>query len=520
MHTGDPRSLEYLLYHRLSMPIPKFYVRGLALAFVIALHARADVTLPALLTDHMVLQRGLPVHIWGRAAAGESVSVAFHGAMRSTTADSIGFWSVHLPPVEAGGPFELSVKGNNTITLKDVLVGDVWVASGQSNMEFPVREGVNAQSEIAAANQPEIRLFHVSNKVAGYPLDDVDAKSWTACTPETVPDFSAVAYFFGRHLHEKLAVPIGLIETSWGGTPAEAWTSLRGISADASLMPVFAAWARLNDDAAVHRSRREKQLSEWRQAVARAKAEGKEPPEFPWEPNIDNSWTPSGLYNAMIAPLTRYPIRGAIWYQGESNASPERAPLYARLFGTLIQDWRRAWGQGDFPFLFVQLANFKTGPGARWPELREAQLRTLALAATGMAVTIDIGNPDDIHPKNKQDAGLRLALAARAIAYGEKIEYAGPLYRLAVPEGNTVRIWFEHTGAGLSAKRGVLKGFEVASADRKFVSADARIEGKTVVVSSSSVRMPAFVRYGWADDPDCTLYNAEGLPASPFRSGE
>jgi len=500
--------------------MPNLILRLCAIAFVGCLAARAEVGLPALLADHMVIQRGLPVHVWGKAAEGESVSVIFRGNTRSTTADSIGRWSVYLPPVEAGGPFELTIQGNNRITLKDVMVGDVWVASGRSNMEFPVKEAINAPAEMAGADHSGIRLFHVKNKVAHYPLDDVAAEPWTSCTSGTVSDFSAVAYFFGRHLHEKLDVPIGLIETSWGGTPAEAWTSLHALSADASLMPVFASWARMNDDAAAHQVRRERELSEWRRAVDRAKTEGKQPPEFPWEPNIDSSWLPAGLYNAMIAPLTKFPIRGAIWYQGESNASRERASLYAHLFGTMIQDWRSAWGQGDFPFLFVQLANFKTEPDTQWPELRDAQRQTLALANTGMAVTIDIGTTDDIHPKNKQDVGLRLALAARAITYGEKIEYSGPLFRQATPEGSSLRLWFDHMGGGLTAKGGSLTGFEIAGADRKFVPAEAAIDGATIVVSSPSVSAPVFVRYAWSDDPRCNLYNAEGLPASPFRSGE
>ena len=481
------------------------------------LPAHADVTLPRLLGDHMVLQRGLPVHIWGRAAAGEPVTVEFRGETRSATADPIGQWSVYLPPAEAGGPFDLTIKAGNTIRVRDVLVGDVWVASGQSNMEFPVKGAVNSAAEMARADNPRIRLFHVKNKVGPYPLDDVAAEPWTACTPESVGEFSAVAYFFGRHLLEKAGVPIGLIETSWGGTPAEAWTSQRALSADASLMPVYAEWAKMNDDAAMHRQLRAKELDRWRSAVERAKAEGKEPPGFPWEPNIDNSWMPSGLYNAMISPLTRFPIRGVIWYQGESNASRERAPLYARLFATMIQDWRHAWGQGDFPFLFVQLANFKA-KDAKWPELREAQRQTLSLANTGMAVTIDIGTPDDIHPKNKQDVGLRLALAARALAYGEKIEYSGPMFRQATPEGKTLRVRFDHTGTGLVAKGSILLGFEVAGADGKFVPADAMIDGTTVKVSSGAVVEPVQVRYGWKDDPGCNLYNAEGLPASPFES--
>jgi len=498
----------------------KLTLRLYILTLAAVIGARADVTLPALLADHMMIQRGLPVHVWGMAAEGEPVSVTFRGNTQSTTADSIGLWSLYLPPGEAGGPFELTVKGNNRITLKDVLVGDIWVASGQSNMEFTVKEGMHAEAEIAGADHPRIRLFHVKNKVAHHPLDDVAAEPWTACTPESVSGFSAVAYYFGRHVHEKLGVPVGLIETSWGGTPAEAWTSLRALSRDASLMPVFAWWANMNDQAVTHQLQREKELNEWRRAVDRAKTEGKQPPGFPWEPNMENSWMPSGLYNAMIAPLTRLPIKGVIWYQGESNASSERASLYAHLFETMIQDWRHSWGQGDFPFLFVQLANFKTGADARWPELRDAQRQTLALANTGMAVTIDIGNRDDIHPKNKQDVGLRLALAARAIAYGEKIEFSGPLFRQATPEGHSMRVWFDHGGRGLVAKGGELTGFEIAGADRKFVPAEAVIAGATVAVSSASVSTPVYVRYGWSDDPHCNLYNVDGLPASPFRSGD
>ena len=500
--------------------MPNVNLRFCILAFVVCLTAQADVALPVLLADHMVVQRGLPVHVWGKAAEGESVSVTFRGSTRSTTADSIGQWSVYLPPVEAGGPYELIIQGNNRITLKDVMVGDVWVASGQSNMEFPVNRAVNAQTEMAGADHSDIRLLHVKNKVAHYPLDDVVAEPWTSCTPRSVGDFSAVAYFFGRHLREKIDVPIGLIESSWGGTPAEAWTSLHALSADASLMPVFASWSRMTDGEAAHLVRREKELNEWRRAVDRAKTEGKQPPDFPWEPNIDSSWMPSGLYNAMIAPLTRFPIRGAIWYQGESNATRERTSLYAHLFGTMIRDWRSAWGQGDFPFLFVQLANYKTGPDTEWPELRDAQRQTLALRNTGMAVTVDIGTTNDIHPRNKQDVGMRLALAARAIAYGEKIEYSGPLFRQAAPEGSSMRLWFDHAGGGLTAKGGSLTGFEIAAADRKFVPAEATIDNATVLVSSPAVSAPAFVRYAWSDDPQCNLYNAEGLPASPFRSGE
>jgi sialate O-acetylesterase len=477
----------------------------------------ADVTLPVVLGEHMVVQRGLPVHIWGAADPHESVTVEFRGETRSATADDLGRWSVYLRPAEAGGPFELTIHGRNTIALKDVLVGDVWVASGQSNMELRVQSTANAKAEIAAANYPRIRLFQALHKVSDYPLDDIAAHGWALCSPETAANFSAVAYYFGRDIQQKLDVPLGLIEADWGGTPADAWTSLHALSADAALMPVFSEWSHMNDGRATVMLQRKKLDREWERAAAQAKSEGRTPPDRPWQPNEDNSWMPAGLFNAMIAPLSRFPIRGVIWYQGESNTGAERAPLYARLFQTMIRDWRRAWGQGDFPFLFVQLANFETSPQSMWPEVRDAQRQTLELADTGMAVTIDIGLPKNIHPTNKQDVGLRLALWARAIAYGEKIEYSGPLYREATSEGGSLRVWFDHAG-GLKSRSQELKGFEVAGADRKFWPAQARIEGSTVVVSSPSVPSPAYVRYGWASNPECSLYNADDLPASPFRS--
>ena len=495
-------------------------LRFLASALLLALPALAEVKLPALIAEHMVVQRDLPVHVWGVSAPGETVSVTFRGDTRSASPDEYGRWSLYLPAGAAGGPFELTVKASNTITVKDVLVGDVWVASGQSNMEMAVHGVVNAKDEIAAANYPQIRLFRALNRVADHPLEDVAAKTWVATTPETIGDFSAAAYFFGRELNKKYGVPIGLVESNWGGTPAEAWTSLTSLSADASLMPVFAVWGEMMQKQATSLLAREKQLKEWEQAVAKAKAEGKPEPWMPWSNNQQNSWQPAGLFNAMIAPLTRFPIRGAIWYQGESNAGPERAPLYAHLFQTMIQDWRRAWGQGDFPFLFVQIANFKTGADAMWPEVRDAQRRTLSLANTGMAVTIDIGEAKNIHPLNKQEVGRRLALGAEAISYGEKLEFSGPLFRQATAEGSSMRVWFDHTAGGLKAKGDAVQGFEVAGADGKFVAAQARIEGTTVVASAPSVTVPKQVRYAWKDVPECNLFNGENLPASPFRSEE
>jgi sialate O-acetylesterase len=509
------------------MSHPSRLFRFACCALLLMAPALAEVTLPALIADHMVVQRGMPVHIWGSAAPGEAVSVTFRGATRSTVADRLGRWSVYLPPVAPGGPFEITIQASNTITVKDVLAGDVWVASGQSNMEMPVSGVTNAKAEIAAADYPQIRLFQALNKVSLYPLEDIAAhkwgdSTWTAVSPETIAKFSAVAYFFGRQIHQKEGVPVGLIESNWGGTPAEAWTSLTGLGADASLMPVFAGWGKMMDAQATIELERSLEEKAYQDSVAKAQAEGRQPPEREqrWHPNQDYCWQPAGLFNAMIAPLTRFPIRGAIWYQGESNASPDRAPLYARLFRTMIQDWRRAWGQGDFPFLFVQIANFKTSPDAMWPTVRDAQRRTLELANTGMAVTIDIGEATNIHPLNKQEVGHRLALAGRALSYGERIEYAGPLFRQATPEGAAMRVWFDHISGGLKAKGETVTGFELAGQDGKFVPAEARIDGTTVVVSASAVPEPKFVRYAWKDVPDCNLYNGENLPASPFRSGE
>ena len=491
-----------------------------ALVFILLLalsYAAAEVSLPAIISQGMVVQRGVPVHVWGQAAAGEAVSVTFRGAGRTTKADELGRWSVHLPAGDAGGPFDLEIQGSNRIIVGDVWAGDVWVASGQSNMEMALREVNNAESEIASANWPEIRLLRLLNTTSDYPRTDASIKSaWQACSPDSARDFSALAYFFGREIHQKQRVPVGLIQSAWGGTPAESWTSLGSLAFDASLMPVFAQRARVADTQAANLLALEKEEREYQQAVIRAKTEGRPTPGRTWHPDF-GAWAPAALYNAMIAPLTRLPIRGVIWYQGESNSGPERAPLYARLFQTLIADWRKAWGQGDFPFLFVQIANWS--PGDDWPAVREAQRAALSVRNTGMAVSIDIGDPVNIHPLNKQEVGHRLALAARALAYGEDIECSGPLFRQVTPDEDGLRVWFDHATGGLKAKGDALKGFEIAGADLAFAPATARIEGGTVVVSSPKIAAPVFVRYGWAANPDCNLYSGEELPASPFKSG-
>jgi len=483
----------------------------------------AQVTLPKILTSHMVVQRDLPVHVWGLASAGEEVSVTFRGATRSTKAGQLGRWSVYLPPGAAGGPFQLIVKGApaaaggdaapaQTITLDDVLVGDVWLASGQSNMEFEMRKAATAAEDLPRAANARIRLLIVKKQAAEYAQDDAGTEGWAASNPETARDFSAVAWYFAREIEQREHVPVGVIDSTWGGTLAESWTRLAALGEDAALAPLFVSRGKMTDresDALLVEKDRQRQRDE-------AQAQGKPEPQFPWHPPLA-MWGPGLLYNSMIAPLTPFPIRGVIWYQGESNSALERAPLYSRIFSTLIEDWRRQWGVGDFPFLYVQISNFKSGPPEDWAILREQQLKTLELRNTAMAVTIDIGDPDNVHPTDKVDVGMRLARAARALSYGEAIEYSGPLYRQATPEGSAIRVWFDHA-KGLAAKGGAATGFEVAGADGKFSPATATVEGATVVAASSSVAEPLYVRYGWANSPQCNLFNGEGLPASPFTS--
>lgn len=478
--------------------------------------ARAEVSLPKIFSSHMVVQRNMPVHVWGNAAPGEQVSVSFHGSSASVTASNAGRWSVYLPAQPAGGgPFTLTVKGTNTVTLDDILMGDLWIASGQSNMEMPLAGFgsapiKNSEKEIAAANHPEIRLLLVERDSAQYPLEDAKAvHGWSLCTPETAKPFSAAAYFFARDVQQHQHVPIGLIDTSWGGTPAEAWTSLASLSADASLMPVFGERAQRMDREASER--RMDQVA--KQAALEGKPAGV---PRPWHPD-PASWEPAGLYNAMIAPFTPMPIRGAIWYQGEANTSPAAAGLYNRLFSTMIQDWRRQWHQGNFPFLFVQLSAYGVGNNSSWGLLRDAQRRTLALENTGMAVTIDVGEEKNIHPADKETVGTRLALLGRSVSYGENITAFGPLFRLAYPEGGAMHVWFDYA-KGLNVKGSTLEGFEVAGSDGSFVPATAKLEGDTVVVSSPQVAEPRFVRYAWANFPTANLYNGAGLPASTFTS--
>jgi sialate O-acetylesterase len=485
-----------------------------------ACYAYTEARLPQVLSEHAVLQRDSPIHIWGWANPGEAVTVTLLKQKQSATTDDLGKWSVYLAPERAGGPYVLTVQATNTITISDILIGDVWFASGQSNMEMPLKgfpgSAVlkNGAEEIANSNQPQIHLLRVNKRPSNHPLPDLKDPDevWTLCTPETAANFSAVAYFFGREIQQTEQVPIGLIDDTWGGTPAEAWISLDSISADASLMPVFQAWAPManravDNDAVIAMEKRQDETA--RQANAPA-------PRHPWHPAFE-SWAPAFLYNGMVAPFIEFPIKGVIWYQGEANTGHERGPLYYRVFPTLIQDWRTKWGEGNFPFLFVQISSFKSTGAEDWGLVRDAQRRTLERTNTGMAVTLDVGDPDNVHPSDKQTVGYRLALIARNLSYGEHLEDSGPLFRYAIPEGAYIRVWFDHAD-GLTARGGTVAGFEVAGDDHRFSSATARLDGNTVRVSSSQIKAPKYVRYAWANAPQANLFNSAGLPASTFSS--
>ena len=489
--------------------------------------AAADVRLPAIIGDNMVLQRAISVPVWGWADPGEKVTVTLASQTKTATADAeTGRWMVRLDSMKEDGPLEMTVAGKNEITLKNVLVGEVWACSGQSNMGFPVRGADNAEKEIARADYPSIRLFSVPLLGTQEMQDDCKG-SWSECSPESVASFTAVGYFFGREIHRKLKIPVGLINTSWGGSACEAWISRDVLEADPRYKSMLEEWdkkcAAYDPDKV--KAAHDKAIQIWKTKVQKAKDTGKEPPRRPRAPRDprNGQHRPANLYNGMIAPILPYAMRGAIWYQGESNAG--RAYQYRHLFPTMINNWRTLWQQGDFPFYFVQLANFmatKDEPGeSAWAELREAQSMTLSMPNTGQAVIIDVGQADDIHPTNKQDVGKRLALVALYKDYGKPLVYSGPAYKSMRTEGNKIVLSFDHAGSGLVAKGGgPLKGFAVAGADQKFVWADAKIVGHSVEVSSPEVTAPAAVRYAWADNPVCNLYNQAGLPGCPFRTDQ
>jgi sialate O-acetylesterase len=538
----------------------------LSLAFLVPV-ARADVKLPAIFGDHMVLQRDQKVPVWGWADADEEVTVTILGEKVTAKPGPDGRWQVLIGGLKASDqPIEMTVTGKNIITIKDILVGDVWVASGQSNMEWALNNTNHAKEELPNTKQPMIRLFMVPKKVALEPQKDIAPHQtlgkWELCDPSTVGKFSAVGYWFAKDIAVTQKVPVGMIGTYWGGTPAQAWTSIEALKAMPECKEYVSTFETALDPAKVQErlerdtAKYEQDKAKWDEEVGNAFNEkltawqsqadaGKPAPPRPTPSRpaprkpgklSESNHLPSGLYNGMIAPIVPFGIKGAIWYQGESNAG--RPVEYQTLFPGMITDWRNRWGQGQFPFLWVQLANFMkrtdepTQSAGGWAGLREAQSMALRLPATGQAVIIDIGEEKDIHPRDKKNVGQRLALSARAIAYGENIVHSGPVYDSMKIEGDKIRLSFKHTGGGLTIgaapttrpgqepeqPAAKLIGFVIAGTDQKFVWADATIEGDSVIVSSPDVKDPAAVRYAWGNNPAANLYNKDGLPASPFRT--
>lgn len=637
-------------------------LKTILLSFLLSINVLSQVRLPELISDGMVLQRDAQIKIWGWAAEGEKISVHFIDSTYNTAADDKGNWNIILPKLKAGGPYEINVIASNSITIRDIMVGDVWVCSGQSNMELNMkRVSPLYGAEIANSENPYIRYFEVPDKYNfSSPQKDLPSGEWNKANPQNVLSFSAVSYFFGKELYDRYQVPVGLINSALGGSPAESWMSEEGLkefpeyyneaqrfkdstlikqiqnedrtrinnwysqlrkndqgykdpkkpwysaeynSSDWSIMKIPGYWAdeslgfvngvvwfrkeinippsmvgkpaRLNlgrivdaDSAFVNGvfvgttsyqyppRRYDIPLTILKEGknvivvrIINSWGKGGFVEDKPYELVVDNHtidlkgdwkyklgaqmeplrgetfirWKPMGLYNAMIAPLLDYKIKGVIWYQGESNAG--RPVEYRKLFPALIKDWRKNWKQGDFPFIFVQLPNFmeaKPNPSeSNWALLREAQLKTLSLPNTAMVVTIDIGEWNDIHPLNKKDVGKRLALAAQKVAYGDgDVVYSGPLYKAMTVEGNKIILTFTSIGSGLMTKGGEqLKSFTICGTDKKFVWANAEIKNNEVIVWSDNVENPVAVRYAWADNPDgANLYNKEGLPASPFRT--
>lgn len=474
--------------------------------------------LPAMFADHMVLQRDQAVPVWGWARPGAEVNVAFAGRKRSCKADADGTWKLRLEPLAASAEprtMEIST-ATESLAFHDVLVGDVWLCSGQSNMHFRLSSDANAQNEIASANLPELRYFTVGDQFARQPMTTLTG-SWKPVSPDTAAGCSAVAYYFGKELRQKIGVPIGLLVSTIGGTRIETWMRPETLAGFSDAAPLIEKWKKVpagefEDIVTTYRAYQKERDQVHPQAVKEAKAKGLPVPPAPQMPKMRAHDCPSALHCGMIAPLEPYAIRGAIWYQGESNSGNPAA--YEKLLPAMIADWRKTWGK-ELPFLFVQLAPHRN----THPAFRDAQLRIWQNTPhTAMAVTTDVGDAANIHPTRKRPVGERLALAARALSYGEPLEYSGPVFQSLIVENDRAVISFTHTGKGLMAKDGPLKGFTVAGDDGKFLPARAVIEGAKVIVTTDAIPNPAAVRYAWANVPDANLFNLDGLPAAPFRS--
>jgi sialate O-acetylesterase len=490
--------------------------------------SRADITLPAMFSDHMVLQSGAPVPVWGTAEPEETVTVEFEGQKKTAQSDAAGKWSVKLDPLSINGVgHELIVTAAPkskvaSRKIADVLVGEVWLCSGQSNMGFTVKSAQNFDAEKAAATLPKIRMFTVASGAAVEPQQTCRGQ-WAVCSPDTVGNFSAAAYFFGRDIHAKLGFPVGLINSSVGGTEIEAWISLDAQKNVPAAQPTLQDWDKRVDTWNPENAKAQflKQKAAWQVAADAAKAAGKpapREPRIPVDPKLDSN-RPANLFNGKIAPLIPFAIKGAIWYQGESNADTvQRGLAYRVELPLLIEDWRKRWSAA-FPFAWVQLPDFNAHNPEGWVLVQEAMLKSLSLPHTGMAVTLGLGEASNIHPLDKQDVGHRLALWALDAVYGGKGEWSGPLYSGNKIEGNEVTISFSHA-KGLMVKAGSAPAFLIAGEDKQWKPATAKISGDQAIVSSPEVPHPVAVRYAWADNPAFNLYNAAGLPASPFRTDD
>lgn len=477
---------------------------------------------PAIFGDHMVLQRGIPVRVWGKAEPGSAVTVSFAGKSAEAQTASDGRWQAELPPFETpGGPHSMTVSsGGKTLTFKDVLIGDVYLCAGQSNMELLLKDSENAKAEVAASDYPNIRLFRVQRVAAYERTGELYPKPWRPCTPATSGWFSAVAYFFGREIHRELGVPVGLIDASWGGVAICPYLPRERLNSDPDFAPILERYARSRAQMTPEKSAEyEKKLREWE--AARASNPSLKRPEAPWG---RSQFHPGTLYDGMIDPLAPFGLKGVLWYQGEANAV--RARQYRKLLPLLIESWRERWGRPELPFLIVQLPNYRGQPGSApppepcWAELREAQARALATPHTALAVTVDLGEAENIHPKNKKEVGRRLALAAFGLVYGKPGLFSGPVFRGAEFRGGKAELAFDHA-EGLEARNPPLNNFEIAGTDRRFRPANAEIRGGAVVVSSPEVPSPVAVRYCWKNNPEhCNLYNRAGLPAMPFRTDD
>jgi len=478
-------------------------------------------------SDHAVLQRDIPLAVWGTARPGAEITIRYGGQTVAATTNAEGRWQAALKPLATGTRGDMSFEGDGSLILKDLAAGDVWFCSGQSNMQWTVRNSANAEKEIASANDEDLRHFKIPLKPAETPQDDsfIGSPGWKKALPENVGDFTAVGYYFARDLRSEIGVPVGIIHSSWGGTAIEPWIGPKSWQTHPQAATALEARRQQMVNWKKNQPQREKALNDWKLQVEKAKAEGTTPPPQPRQqppPDVSNR-VPTQLYNGMVHPCVRLPIRGGIWYQGESNANggTAGATAYTGLKKHLVESWREAWNIGEFPFYFVQLANFNAqgGPGGRsWAFFREGQTKAAAsVPNSGMACIIDVGEPSDIHPRNKQTVGNRLARLALAGTYGKTIATEGPVLKGTRIEAGTIHLEFDDHGRGL-VSRGETSGFEIAGKDGGFVSAKAVLKGNIVSCSAESIAEPAYVRYAWTNSPLPSLFDNEGLPVAPFRT--